>query len=38
MAQMLTVLREKQIADGITRKMSRKLKKEAAVAAGMGGH
>lgn len=34
LAQVLTVLREKQIADGIGRKDSRKLEKAAAIGAG----
>lgn len=37
MSQMLTVLREKQIADGIDRKASRRLQRGASIAAGMGG-
>lgn len=35
-AQLETVLREREIADGITRKQSRKLRKEVQVAAGFG--
>lgn len=35
-AQLLTLLREREIADGISRKDSRKLRKEAKVAAGFG--
>ncbi|GBF98505.1 mitochondrial ribosomal protein L29 [Raphidocelis subcapitata] len=37
LAQMLTVLREKQVADGLDRKASRALQKEASIAAGFGG-
>ncbi|KAI8464672.1 MAG: mitochondrial ribosomal protein L29 [Monoraphidium minutum] len=37
LAQLLTVLREKQAADGIGRKEARMLKKEASVGAGFGG-
>jgi hypothetical protein len=36
-AQALTLLRERQIADGVGRKAARALKREASVAAGMGG-
>ena len=36
LSQVLTVLREKQIADGIGRKESRKLEKEAAIGVGFG--
>ena len=36
-AQMLTVLREKQLADGVDRRAARKLAREASVMAGMGG-
>jgi hypothetical protein len=35
-AQLETVLRERELADGITRKQSRKLRKEVNVAAGFG--
>jgi ribosomal protein L29 len=35
-AQLETVLRERELADGITRKQSRKLRKEVQVAAGFG--
>jgi hypothetical protein len=35
-AQLLTVLRERELADNITRKQSRALRKEVAVAAGVG--
>jgi hypothetical protein len=35
-AQLETVLRERELADGITRKQSRKLRKEVKVAAGFG--
>ena len=35
-AQLFTLLRERQIEDGITQKESRKLKKEILVAAGLG--
>jgi hypothetical protein len=37
LAQVMTVLREKQIADGIGRKDARRLEKAASVGAGMGG-
>jgi hypothetical protein len=37
MAQMMTVLRERQIADGIDRRTARKLEKAVSVGAGMGG-
>jgi hypothetical protein len=36
LSQVLTVLREKQIADGLSRKDARKIEKEAAVAGGFG--
>lgn len=35
-AQLETVLREREIADGITRKQSRQLRREVKVAAGFG--
>lgn len=35
-AQLMTILREREIADGITRKQSRSLRKEVKVAAGFG--
>lgn len=35
-AQLLTVLREREVEAGITRKESRKLRKQAKVAAGFG--
>jgi hypothetical protein len=37
MAQMLTVLRERQLADGIDRRAARKMEKAASVGSGMGG-
>lgn len=36
MAQMLTVLRERQVADGIDRKTALRLQKRASLAAGLG--
>ena len=35
-AQLMTILREREMADGITRKQSRQLRKEVKVAAGFG--
>lgn len=34
--QLMTILRERELADGITRKQSRGLRKEVSVAAGLG--